>query len=188
LLGDFENSLHTYQQLAKRSTDLSAILKYGTLAESMGELQSLSEALTRKMEVKKEDAPEDFLKLAYVFNLIGADAKRQRVLERGLTLFPDNDTLRIQLSALLAEKREGGQALPVMARSHNLKTDADALRLYLNLLIGSGDYPTADKFMKASNAEKLQDTESINVLQANIYEGNQNLLDQMDKLIVHEQR
>lgn len=174
LLGDFENSLRAYQQLAKRSTDLAAILKYCTLAESMGELQSLSEALARKMEWEDQGAPEDFIKLAYVFNLIGADAKRQRVLERGLVLFPDNDALRIQLSVLLVEKKEGSQALPVMARSHNLKTDLDALRLYLELLIGSGKYATAERFLKSGIAEKLLETHNIILLQALIHEGNQN--------------
>jgi predicted Zn-dependent protease len=174
LLGDFENSLRAYQHLAKRSTDLGAILKYGTLADSLGELQSLSEALAREMELKNQDTPEDFIKLAYVFNLLGVDAKRQEVLERGLVLFPDNDALRIQLSVLLVEKKEGGQALPVMARSHNLKTDPNALRLYLNLLIGSGDYVTAEKFLKTGISEKIMDAPSINLLRAIIYEGNQN--------------
>jgi Flp pilus assembly protein TadD len=174
LLGDFENSLHAYQHLAKRSTDLGAILKYGTLADSLGELQSLSEALAREMELKNQDTPEDFIKLAYVFNLLGADAKRQEVLVSGLGQFPDNDALRIQLSILLVEKKEGGQALLVMARSHNLKTDPDALRLYLNLLIGSGDYATAEKFLKTGVSEKIVDAPSINLLRAIVYEGNQN--------------
>jgi predicted Zn-dependent protease len=174
LLGDFENSLRAYQQLAKRSTDLAAIMKYCTLAESLSEFQSLSEALTRKMELKDQGTPEDFIKLAYVFNLIGADAKRKRVLERGLVLFPDNDALRIQLSVLLVEKKEGGQALPVMARSHNLKTNLDALRLYLELLIGSGKYATAETFLKTGIAEKLLDTQSIVLLRALVHEGNQN--------------
>ena len=174
LLGDFENSLRAYQQLAKRSTDLAAILRYCTLAESMGDLQSLSEALAREMELKTQGAPEDFIKLAYVFNLLGADGKRQGVLERGLVLYPDSDTLRIQLSVLLVEMREGGRALPVLARSHNLKTDPDALRLYLNILIGSGDYASAERFLKTGVDEKIMDAPSISLLRAIIYEGNQN--------------
>jgi tetratricopeptide (TPR) repeat protein len=174
LLGDFESSLRAYQQLAKRSTDLAAIRKYCTLAESLGELQSLSEALAREMELKGQGAPEDFIKLAYVFNLLGADGKRQGVLERGVILFPTNDALRIQLSVLLVEKKEGDKALPIMARSHSLKTDLDALRLYLELLIGSGKYAAAEMFLKTGIAEKLLDTHSIVLLQALIHEGNQN--------------
>jgi tetratricopeptide (TPR) repeat protein len=126
------------------------------------------------MELKKQGAPEDFIKLAYVFNLLGADAKRQEVLERGLVLFPDNDVLRIQLSVLLVEKKEGGRALPVLARNHNLKTNLDALRLYLELLIGSGKYAVAERFLKTGIDGKLLDTQSIVLLRALIYEGNQN--------------
>jgi predicted Zn-dependent protease len=174
LLGDFENSLHTYQQLAKRSTDLAAILKYCTLAESLGDFQSLREALGREMELKREVAPDDFIKLAYVFSLLGDDVERRGVLERGLAQFPDNDTLRIQLSILLVEKKQAAQALPILARTHNLKTDPGNLRLYLNLLIGSGDYASAEKFIKTGIDEKLLDTESINLLRGLIYEGNQN--------------
>jgi Flp pilus assembly protein TadD len=174
LLGDFENSLRTYQQLAKRSTDLAAILKYVTLADSLGELQSLGEATARAMELKKQAAPEDFVRLAYTLNLLGADAKRQGVLERGLTLFPTNDTLRIQLAVLLVEKDEGGRALPIMARSHSLKTDLNALRLYLELLIASGNYAAAETFLETGIAEKLLDTQSIVLLRAIIYERNQN--------------
>lgn len=174
LLGDFENSLLAYQQLAKRSTDLAALRKYCTLAESLGDLQSLSEALAREMQLKKQNTPEDFIKLAYVFNLLGADAKRQELLERGLILFPDSDALRLQLSVRLVEKRERSRALPVMARSHNLKTDLNALRLYLELLIGNGKYAAAETFLKTGIDEKLLNTQSIVFLQALIYEGNQN--------------
>ena len=174
LLGDFEESLHAYQQLAKRSTDLATILKYRTLAESLGDFQSLSEALVREMELKRETAPDDFIKLAYVFSLLGANAERRGVLERGLAQFPDNDTLRIQLSILLVEKKETTQALPILAQSKNLKTNLGALRLYLNLLIGSGDYVAAEKFLKTGIDEKILDAQSINLLQALIYEGNQN--------------
>jgi tetratricopeptide (TPR) repeat protein len=173
LLGDFENSLRAYQQLAKCSTDLVAIQKYCTLAESMGDLQSLSEALTLEIRLKTQGAPEDFIKLAYVFNLLGADGKRQRVLERGLVLYPDNDALRIQLSILLVEMRKGEQALPVLARSQSLKTDPDVLRLYLDLLIERGDYASAEKFVKTGIDETLLETESLNLLQGVIYEGNQ---------------
>jgi len=64
--------------------------------------------------------------------------------------------------------------LPVMARSPNLKTNLDALRLYLELLIGSGKYATAETFLKTGIGEKLMDTQSIVLLQALIHEGNQN--------------
>jgi tetratricopeptide (TPR) repeat protein len=174
LLGDFEESLHAYQQLAKRSTDLATIRKYCTLAESLGDFRSLSEALGREMELRKQAAPQDFIKLAYVFNLLGAETERRGVLERGLAQFPDSDTLRIQLSILLVEKKEAGRALPILARSHNLKTDLDALRLYLNLLIASGDYTAAEKFLKTGIDAKILDEQNINLLQAVIYEGNQN--------------
>jgi len=174
MLGDFDASHQSYRQLVKRSQDLAVILKCCTLAESLGELQSLSEALVRKMELKKQGAPEDFIKLAYVFNLIGADAKRQGVLERALVLFPNNDALRLLLVVLLVEKKEGGRALPIMAGSHNLKTDLDALRLYLELLVGNGRYATAETFLKTGIDEKLLDTLSIVLLRSLIYEGNQN--------------
>ena len=174
LLGDFEESLHAYQQLAKRSTDLATILKYRTLAESLGDFQSLSEALGREMELKRQVTPDDFIKLAYVFSLLGADAERRGVLERGLAQFPDSDILRIQLSILLVEKKAASQALPILARCHNLKTNLATLRLYLDLLIGSGDYAAAEKFLKTGIDEKILDAPSINLLQALIYEGNQN--------------
>jgi predicted Zn-dependent protease len=174
MMGDFEESLQAYRQLAKRSPDLATILKYRTLAESMGDFQSLSEALGREMALKKQVAPDDFIKLAYVLSLLGADAERRGVLERGLAQFPDSDTLRSQLSILLVEKNEAGKALPILARSRNLKTDLDALQLYLGLLIGSGDYAAADKFLKTGIAEKIMDAQNITLLRALIYEGSQN--------------
>jgi predicted Zn-dependent protease len=140
----------------------------------MGDFQSLSEALGREIALKKQAAPDEFIKLAYVLNLLGADAERRAVLERGLAQFPENDTLRIQLSILLVEKKEPGQALSILGRSHNLKTDVGALQLYLNLLIGSGDYAAAEKFLKTGIDEKILDAHSITLLQAVIYEGNQN--------------
>src|SRR6185503_3799521 len=50
-----------------------------------------------------------------------------------------------------------------------------ALRLYLNLLIGSGDYATAERFLKTGVADKIMDVPSINLLRAIVYEGNQNI-------------
>jgi tetratricopeptide (TPR) repeat protein len=173
-LGDFENALQAYRQLAKRSTDLAAILKYCTLTESLGELQSLSEALALKMELKKQDDPEDFIKLAYVFNLLGADAKRRSVLERGLARFPTNDSLRLQLSVLLVEQKEDDRALPILARSNGLKTKLDPLRLYLELLIRTGRFSVAERFLKTGIQEELLETQSIILLTALIYEGNGN--------------
>ncbi len=174
LLGDFENSLLAYQQMASQSTDLEAIVKYCTMAESMGDFRTLSEGIEREMKLKKQSVPEDFVRLAYFFNLLGADAERRELLERGLALFPENDVLRIQLTLLLVEKKEGGQALALLARSHNLKTDLNALRLYLELLIGNGKYATAEVFLKTGIPETLLETEGIVLLQALIYEGNQN--------------
>ncbi len=174
LLGDFEKSLHAYKQLAKRSTDLATIQKYGTMAESLDDFESLSEALGRGIELSKQASPDDFIKLAHTFSLLGADAERRGALERGLAQFPDSDTLRIQLSILLVEKKATGQALSILARSHNLKTDLATLRLYLDLLIESGDYAAAEKFLKTGIDEKLLDAPSINILQALIYEGSQN--------------
>jgi len=174
LLGDFDESLRAYQRLAKRSTDLATIVKYCTLAESMGDFRSLSEALGREMELKEQVAPDDFIKLAYVFNLLGAVAEQRGALERGLARFPESDTLRIQLCVLLVENKEARQALPILARSHSLKTDLEALRLYLDLLIASGDYATAERFLKTGIDEKIMDAQSITLLQAVIYEGNQN--------------
>ena len=174
LLGDFEKAFHAYQQLAKQSTDLATILKYRTLAESLGDFQSLSEALGREIQLKKQVCPDDFTKLAYVFSLLNADAERRGVLDRGLARFPESDTLRIQLSLLLVEKKEGGQALAVLSRSHDLKSNLVALRLYLDLLIESGDYAAAEKFLKSGIDGKILDTPSINLLQALIYEGHTN--------------
>jgi predicted Zn-dependent protease len=174
LLGDFEESLHAYQLLAKRSADLPTILKYRILAESLGDFQSLSEALGREMELKRQVAPDDFIKLAYVLSLLGADAERRGVLERGVAQFPASDTLRIQLSILLVEQKEARQALSVLARSHNLKSDLATLRLYLDLLIANGDYAAAEMFLKTGIDEKILEAQSINLLQALIYEGNRN--------------
>ena len=173
LLGDFENSLLVYQRL-ERSTNLAVILQYRTLAESLGDFQSLSHALAREMELKSQLAPDDFIKLAYVFSLLGAETERRGVIERGLAQFPDSDTLRIQLSILLVEQKQPGQALPILARSRNLKTDLPALQLYLDLLIGNGDYAAAQKFLHTGIDDKLLDAQSITLLQALIYEGNHN--------------
>ncbi len=174
LLGDYAESLKAYQHLAKRSTNLATILKYCTMAESLDDFKSLSEALDRVIELSKQATPDDFIKLAHVFSLLGADAERRGALERGLAQFPESDTLRMQLSILWDENREAGQALSILARSHNLKTDLGALRLYLELLLGSGDYKTAEKFLQSGIDEKLLDAQSINLLQALVYEGNQN--------------
>jgi tetratricopeptide (TPR) repeat protein len=173
-LGDFEKALQGYQELAKRSPDLAAVLKYCTLTESLGELQSLSEALALKMELTKQGDPEDFIKLAYVFNLLGADAKRRSVLERGLARFPTNDSLRLQLSVLLVEQKEDDQALPILARSNNLRTNLDPLRLYLELLVRTGRFAVAETFLKVRIEEGLLETQSIVLLRALIYEGNGN--------------
>jgi tetratricopeptide (TPR) repeat protein len=174
LLGDFESSLHAYQRLARRSTDLPTIINYATLAESLGDFQSLSEALHREMELKPQVTPGDFTKLAYVFRLLGADLKRQEALERGLIQFPESDALRIQLCILLLEQKEPRQALSVLARNLNLKTDLAALELYLGLLIRHREWATADKFLQSGVDEKILAAPSISVLRALIYEGNGN--------------
>jgi predicted Zn-dependent protease len=174
LLGDFEASLRAYQQLAKRSTDLEIIQKYSTLAEALGDFRSLSEALGREMELKSQVTPDNFLKLAYVYNLLGADVERQGALERGLARFPDNDMLRINLCLVLMAKKNEGLALPILARSRHLKTDLDTLRLYLDLLIGRGEFAAGEKLLRSGIDEKLLNAESISLLQALIYEGNKN--------------
>ncbi len=173
-LGDFDESLQTYRSFCQRSTDLAGLQKFCTLAESMGDFSSLSEALARRMELSKHAEPADFIKLAYVLNLLGADAERQRMLERGLSLFPDNDVLRIQLSVLLVEKKELGRALSVMAQCPNLQTDPDALRFYLNLLIESREFATAERIIESIVPEKLASMPGMDLLRATIYEGNRN--------------
>jgi predicted Zn-dependent protease len=95
-------------------------------------------------------------------------------LESGLAQFPDNDGLRSQLCVLLVEKKQPRKALPILALSHNLKTDVDVLQLYLDLLVGNGDYAVAEKFLSSGIDQKILNAESINVLQALIYEGTQN--------------
>ena len=176
LLGDFEESLQAYQHLAKRSTNWATILKYGTLAESLDDFKSLSEALGRGIELSKQAAPDDFIKLAHVFSLLGADAERRGALERGLAQFPESDTLRMQLSILWDERKETGQALSILARSHNLKTDLAALRLYLELLIGSGDYAAAEKFLKSGIDEKILDAPSISSCRHSFMKGTKTML------------
>ena len=174
LRGDFEKSFHIYKQLAKEGTDLETILQYCTLAESLGDFQSLSEALGRKLELQKEPAEHDYIKLAYVFNLLGANVERRKVLESGLAKYEDSDSLRVQLAFLLVVMKQQNQALPILRRSRNLKTDPASVQLYLELLIASRDYVAAEKFLKSGIDEKILDAQNINLLQATVYEGNQN--------------
>jgi predicted Zn-dependent protease len=75
---------------------------------------------------------------------------------------------------LLVEKKQPRQALAILALSHNLKTDVDALQLYLDLLVGNQDYALAEKFLKSGIDQTILDAQSINVLQALVYEGTQN--------------
>jgi Flp pilus assembly protein TadD len=55
-----------------------------------------------------------------------------------------------------------------------LKTDLESLRLYLDLLIGNGDFAAAEKFLRSGIDEKLLDAQSITSLQALIYEETEN--------------
>ena len=170
LLGDFTKSLQAYQQLAKRSTHLDTILKYCTLAESLGDFQRLSEALRREMELKAHVWPEDFIKLAYVSRLLGTDAECQEVLERGLARFPGSDAVRIQLALFFVEIHEPRRALPILAQNPGLKTNLVAVQIYLSLLLDQREEAVAEKFLKTGIDEKILATQSISMLRALLYQ------------------
>ena len=174
LLGDFEESFSVYQSLARRSNDPDALQKYGSLARCLGKYVDFSEALERQLTPTNEPSSEDFFRLAYACEISGAKEKRREALENGLRKFPEDNVLRLQLAFLLASKKEYKEALTVLNRHPNLRTDLTALHLYLNLIAETHDYARAEKFLKSGiDKKKLEDT-SIRELLASIYEGNKN--------------
>jgi predicted Zn-dependent protease len=132
------------------------------------------EALERQLAATNAPSSEDFFRLAYACEISGAKEKRREALENGLRKFPEDNALRLQLAFLLASKKEYKEALAVLNRHPNLRTDLTALHLYLNVIAETHDYAKAEKFLKSGvDKKKLEDT-SIRELLASIYEGNKN--------------
>ena len=145
-LGRFEESFTRYGQVFADAPDPGTLESFVALGESLGRISDLVTVLRRDLDRGGADALAHE-RLAHFQSTLGQTAAMERTLREGVSRFPRNDTLRVQLVYLLAQEKQVPEAIQVLAQHPELRRSADLVQLNLELLAQAGRVPEAEQFL-----------------------------------------
>lgn len=131
-------------------------------AEECEEFQTAEEALRRRMALfTNED--KDYLRLARCYHSDKALVAEESILHEALKLYPESETLLLQMGICLNSQNRANEAIPMLKHalqnSQEDKAEIHYEMAYANLLLKKGDL--ADTQIKTAIALKEQEAECL---------------------------
>jgi tetratricopeptide (TPR) repeat protein len=155
------DALALYRELAKISDTEEIIGPYVRLAESLGRYDDFTRGLRRRIDRTPTPSARDFILLAYGYELVDDDGRRQAALAEGLRRAGQSDELRLLLALALSAEKKYADAQAALAPHASLHSDATAAALYLELLRLNNDTAGARRYLAEPLAEPLVHDETI---------------------------
>ena len=173
-LGDYPKSLATYEHLVQRAPDKTTVEGLLTLAESMGKLEIAADTLDEWLRRSPQPSSKDFQRLAYFQGVAGRTEKVRDALTRALERFPQDATLRRQLTYALSDNGQFSEAADVLRAHPELKSDDELTKLYLSLLLQAKRLTDAEQFITRELTPELVEKLGLIATVASVYESSGN--------------
>jgi tetratricopeptide (TPR) repeat protein len=152
--GEFRAAFEIYDHLPEKSHDNFTLENYALLAESLAEYPAYNRALVARMHRLKQPTTQDYLELGRSFDVVGEQEQEVKTYEIGLRRNPQSHILRIELAHTLRLMDRYSEALAVLGRPE-MKSDMQAMQLYIELAVLSEDYAGALAFLGRGIEEKF---------------------------------
>jgi tetratricopeptide (TPR) repeat protein len=153
-LGSFREALQIYQRLPDAAHDHLTLESYALLAESLADYPAYNVALVKRMQRLKQPTTQDFLELGRSYAVIGEQEDQVNTYQTGLRRIPRSHILRIELAHALRLMDRYAEALTVLGRPE-LRTDMQAMQLYIELACLEEDYTAALSFLGRGIEDKF---------------------------------
>ncbi len=152
--GEFRAAFQIYEQLPEKSHDNFTLENYALLAESLAEYPAYNRALVARMHRLKQPTTQDYLELGRSFDVVGEQEQEVKTYETGLRRIPQSHSLRIELAHTLRLLDRYQEALSVLGRPE-MKSDMQAMQLYIELAVLAEDYASALAFLGRGIEDKF---------------------------------
>ncbi len=173
-LGDYPKSLATYERLVQLAPDKTTVEGLLTLAESMGKLDIAADTLDEWLRRSPQPSSKDFQRLAYFQGVAGRPEKVRDSLTRALERFPQDATLRRQLTYALSDNGQFNEAADALRAHPELKSDDELTKLYLSLLLQAKRLTDAEQFITRELTPELVEKLGLIATVASVYESSGN--------------
>jgi tetratricopeptide (TPR) repeat protein len=143
----YEQALEFYAETARRGGAAQDWREYVSMAESLGRLQNVVEALEGKINNGQGVEPFDYERLAYFVRQAGDTNRFHHVVRAGLDHFPNADSLREMGAYELANETRYNEAADLLSK-HGSLTNSVALSFqFLSWLVQGEAFDRAEHFM-----------------------------------------
>lgn len=150
-LSDYPRSLEVYQRLVRLAADKTNIEGFLTLAESMGLFDAAADGLQlwleRWQQRDAEPTVKDYQRLAYFQGAANRPERVREALEQAVKRFPQDTSLRRQLTYALSDMGEFSLAADVLRQHPDVRTEDELAKFYLSLLIQAKRLADAEQFV-----------------------------------------
>jgi tetratricopeptide (TPR) repeat protein len=148
-MGRYDEALKRYAAVAGAHRFPRAIADYELLAEALGDLPQEAAALQLLVDSIPSAGPENFTKLAELYDLLDRPADQLQTLRNGLARYSQDPELVYQTAACLGEQRLWREALATLGSHPGLHTEAKVIVLNLSLLVSAHRVRDAKAFLSS---------------------------------------
>jgi tetratricopeptide (TPR) repeat protein len=170
LTGRYEIALQSLQDLSRDDANSNFFVQYISLARSLGRFDEAIEALERHIQAQKNVTEQDYLNLAYFYELVGCREKRRRLLEEGSQRNPGALRMLHLLAMDYAAKGNSRQALDCLRGRVSAASPPSLQQLQLELLLECNQIQEGLAFARAMTAAGVKPSVEITRLTARFYE------------------
>mgnify|MGYP002630421110 CR=1 FL=1 len=173
-LNDYPRSLAVYQELIHRAPDKTNMEGLLTLAESMGRFGVAADSLHFWLQRASEPLAKDYQRLAYFQGAANQPAQVIESLQRAVELFPEESSLRQQLTYALSDAGQFSAAADVLRSHPELRSDDELTKFYLSLLLQAKRLTDAEQFVTRELTPELVEKLGLAATVAGVYEATGN--------------
>lgn len=174
-LGNYSQSTKDYQNLLQTTDAADVFEKYLNLAESQGDLDGIVQGLRTKIARDVNVTPYDFERLAVFLNIQGNRTAYLDTLEEVLVRYPEEKNLRETAAYAYSDGGEYAEAVRLLQKHPDLKTNSRLVRFYLSILVSLKEFQKAQDFLASGLDETLLDLLSVLEVRAYVYEASGNV-------------
>ena len=174
-LANYDQSLKDYEALLRVSNEPDVFEKYINLAESLGDLDGIVTGLRTKITRKVNVSPYDFERLAVFLNIQGKNSAYFETLEEVLVHYPEEKNLRETAAYAYSDAGEYPDAVRLLEKHPDLKTNSRLVRFYLGVLVALKEFEKAQTFLASGLDETLLDLSAVLEVRAYVYEASGNV-------------
>jgi tetratricopeptide (TPR) repeat protein len=160
----YEESLAAYEEVVAAGADADTYDSYTTLAESLGKPDKVIAGLQGKLASTNLVAGMDYMRLAHLHARQGQTNQMRQAMQVGLSRFPEDPGLRLQLANALSDQRQWLEAARTLAPHPDLRTDPEIGGMYLSLLVQAQDFRSAAAYLASKPSPAV--TNSVGYLEA----------------------